>query len=274
MVARHLSKLKVAFWGHVYNMQDDVYSRRNRIKLKTLHYTDWWFAYTKGVKQFLINQGYPANRITAVQNAIDTIGLKKYYVDIKEEEAGALKKELGIVGSNVGIYCGGMYPDKHVDFILESCHRIKNAVPDFHMLFIGSGVEAGKIKAAANRYDWIHYIGPKFGIDRVVYFKIAAIQIMPGLVGLTVLDSMAMETPMVTTEHPYHGPEIEYLESGKTGLITRFDVSEYSAAIIDLLKTQKYLGLAQAGKEASEEYTVQHMVSNFAQGIRACLDEK
>ncbi|HJP64306.1 MAG TPA: glycosyltransferase, partial [Mucilaginibacter sp.] len=250
MTARRLSKLKVAFWGHVYNMQDDVYSRRNRIKLKTLHYTDWWFAYTKGVKQFLINQGYPANKITAVQNAIDTIRLKKYYVDIKEEEAGALKKELGIVGSNVGIYCGGMYPDKQTDFILESCHRIKNAVPDFHMLFIGSGVEAGKIKAAANQCDWIHYIGRKFGIDRVIYFKIAAIQIMPGLVGLTVLDSMAMETPMVTTEHLYHGPEIEYLENGKTGLITRFDMSEYSAAIIDLLKTQKYLGLAQAGKQA------------------------
>jgi glycosyltransferase involved in cell wall biosynthesis len=274
MIARRLSKLKVAFWGHVYNMQDDVNSLRNKIKLKTLYQTDWWFAYTNGVKQFLADRGFPANKITAVQNAIDTIGLKKYYAGITETETDVLKRKLGISGSNVGIYCGGMYPDKHLDFILECCHRIKAAVPDFHMLFIGAGVEAEKVKAAANEAEWIHYAGPKFGMDRVIYFKIASVQIMPGLVGLSILDSMAMESPIITAEHPYHSPEIEYLENGKTGLITKFDTLAYSEAVIDLLKTQKYLAFAEAGKLASERYTVEHMVSNFAGGIRKCLEAK
>jgi L-malate glycosyltransferase len=40
--------------------------------------------------------------------------------------------------------------------------------------------------------------------------------LMPGLVGLAVLDAFADGIPRVTTVIEYHSPEIEYLVPGRT----------------------------------------------------------
>ena len=42
---------------------------------------------------------------------------------------------------------------------------------------------------------------------------------MPGLFGLAGLDSFAFGGTMVTNAYPYHSPENEYLNHGKTSLI-------------------------------------------------------
>jgi glycosyltransferase involved in cell wall biosynthesis len=215
---------------------------------------------------------YPADKITIVQNAIDTVSLQKSYKEVNEEIITGLKQELGIVGDNVGIYCGGMYPEKRLDFILEVIGKVKSEVSDFHMIFIGSGIDSGKIEIAAKNTSWIHYVGPKFGNDRVKYFKIASLQLMPGLVGLGILDSFALETPIITTEYPYHSPEIEYLSNNVNGIITKNTLEEYTNAIISLFKSKKHLQLIEECRKSAGIYTVEAMVDNFKMGIVKCLE--
>src|ERR1035437_7110061 len=271
MIARHFSKYKLAFWGHGRNLQEDIGSLRNRFKYLFINECDWWFGYTKGTKNFLLANNYPESKITVVQNAIDTLSLMKYYSDIKECEINELKDQLGIMGSNTGIFCGGMYPEKRLDFILEICQRVKIEIPEFNMIFIGSGIESDKVLEASNKNYWIHYVGPKFGKDRVKYFKISSIQIMPGLVGLGILDSFALESPIITTEYPFHSPEIEYLENGINGFITKDNLDDYSQTVIDTLKTKKYIDLIKGCKLSAEIYTVETMLENFKNGVLSCL---
>lgn len=272
MFFRRLLRVKFALWGHVFHMQDDVNSLRNKFKYPFLHLCDWWFAYTIGSKQFLIKKNYPEYRITTVQNAIDTINLASSYRDISNDEVQKLKEHLGITEGEVAIFCGGMYPDKDFDFILRSCFLIRKEIPTFQMLFVGAGIEAIKIIEAAKANDWIYYIGPKFGRERLTYFKLASVQLMPRLVGLCILDSFATETPIVTTDHPFHGPEIDYLENGVNGLITKDDLDIYTAGVINLLKTRQYFHLAKAGRISAQKYTVETMAENFTEGIVACLN--
>ncbi|AEE53267.1 glycosyltransferase family 4 protein [Haliscomenobacter hydrossis] len=271
MIARHFSKLKLGFWGHGRNMQDAPDSRANRFKYLFLKNCNWWFAYTAGVKEFLIEKGYPAAQITAVQNAIDTRLSLEQYAQTTDAEAAQLKAELGINSQQVGIFCGGMYPEKQIDFLLECCLKIKERLPDFHMIFIGSGIDAQQVRSAADQYRWIHYVGPKFGKDRVVYFKIASLFLMPGLVGLAILDSFAFETPIVTTNYEFHSPEIEYLEPGKNGIIVDNTIDDYSHAVVDILSTGKYELLLDYCKISAEQYTIEAMVENFKNGILQAL---
>ena len=271
MIARHFSKYKLAFWGHGRNLQENIGSFRNRFKYLFLNQCDWWFGYTKGTKSFLMANNYPECKITVVQNTIDTLSLRKFYSDIKECETNELKDQLGIKGSNTGIFCGGMYHEKRLDFILEICQRVKNEIPEFNMIFIGSGTESGKVLEASNKNNWIHYVGPKFGKDRVKYFKISSIQIMPGLIGLGILDSFALETPIITTEYPFHSPEIEYLENGINGFITKDNIYDYSQTVINTLKTKKYIYLIEGCKSSAEIYTIETMVENFKNGVLSCL---
>ena len=66
-------KHRVAFWGHGRNMQSSAPDGlRERFKLWTTRRADWYFAYTDLSYQILRNIGYPADRITVVNNAIDT----------------------------------------------------------------------------------------------------------------------------------------------------------------------------------------------------------
>lgn len=270
--ARHFSGFRFANWGHGRNMQDDPDSTRNKFKYKYIRLCDWWFAYTNGVRDFLVSQGYPGNKVTVVQNAIETVNLRKFYAAIPGDELVKLREELGITGANVGIYCGGMYKEKRLDFMLEVCYRVKEKIPDFHMIFIGSGVEAFKAEEAARSNSWIHYVGSKFGNERVKYFKLASIQLMPGLVGLGILDSFALETPIFTTEFPFHSPEIEYLENNVNGVMTKDDLEEYSNTIAEVLQSGRYLELIEGCRKSASVYTVENMVENFKNGILACLN--
>lgn len=268
---RRFSKYKLAFWGHGRNLQDHVDSLPNRFKYLFLNKCDWWFGYTNLTKRILRSQNYPLNRITVVQNAIDTSCIKKYYSEIKEPELINLQNELGMTGSIAAIYCGAMYPEKNFDFILETCYRVKRQIPNFHMIFMGSGIEAEKIIAASKSHNWIHYVGSKFGTDRVKYFKISRIQLMPYFVGLGIVDSFAMETPIVTTSNTFHGPEIDYLDNGKNGIVTNDNIDDYSLKVVETLKNESYLKLIDGCKLAAEKITLEVMVDNFKNGILSCL---
>jgi len=273
MVLKYFLGIKLGFWGHGRNFKKVEGSLSNKFTLKYLRNCDWWFAYTKSVKFFLINNKYPSNKITVVQNAIDTANLRKELIEIKDNEINELKSQLKIDGDNTAIFCGGMYPEKRITFILKSCHIIKKEIPDFHMIFIGSGVDVNKVKAAADIFKWIHYLGTKNGKERIKYFKIATIQLMPGAVGLAILDSFALETPIITTRDKSHGPEIDYLENEKNGIITENVLEEYTRITIDILKNKKYLDLIPGCKYSASTFTVERMVQNFKNGILQCLTE-
>lgn len=272
--AKAFLKYKVAFWGHGRNMHSNINSFQNKFQRLFIKKCDHWFTYTSGGKKYLLENKFPENRITVTNNAIDTISLKNYYCDINEYELTRLKRELRFNSSRIGIYCGGMYPNKRLNFIIEVCHRVKKEIPDFEMIFIGSGIDSKIVKKASNNYEWIYYVGPKFGIDRVKYFKISSIQIMPYLVGLSILDSFALETPIITTNNPFHGPEIEYLEHGINGIITNDNIFEYSRTIIEVLKTKKYHNLIEGCKLSAEKYTVENMVESFKNGILSVINNR
>jgi glycosyltransferase involved in cell wall biosynthesis len=273
MLAKRAMGVKVGYWGHGRNLQDKVNSAVNKFKYLFIRQCNWWFAYTKGVKSFVVSKGYPENKVTVLQNAINTNVLREQYARISDAQSDQLKAELGIVSEHIGIYCGAMYTEKRIDFILESCYRIKKEIPDFHFLFIGSGLEACKVVQAAAENDWIHYVGPKFGEDRIKYFKLASIQLMPGAVGLGILDSFALQTPLITTTQNFHGPEIEYLENGKNGIITADDIHEYTAAIVKSFRDKSYQKMVEYCTICAEKYTLETMVENFKDGILKCLDQ-
>jgi L-malate glycosyltransferase len=265
-------KFKFAFWGHGANLQDDTNSAKNRFRYFFLNQSDYWFAYTNGVKNFLIEKGVNNRKITVVDNAIDTLSLKQQYDNLSMSEVDNLKTEMGINGNNVAIYCGGIYKEKRVDFLIEASVIIKEKIEDFHLIFVGAGPEAYRVKEASETYDWIHYVGPKFGVERVPYFKMSELFLMPGLVGLAILDTFATETPMITTDFPYHSPEIEYLENGKNGVITANNIDDYSKQVIDLfLNEDKIVRLKESCLNSSTLYSTENMVVNFTNGILKCL---
>lgn len=266
---------KVCFWGHGRNFQEHNASAVGEgIKRFMSRHVHWWFAYNDLSAGIVRSLGYPESRITSVQNAIDTRHLVETRQQITLSQLERIKQETGIRGDNVCLYTGGMYKEKRLDFLIEACIKVKIQVPDFEMIFIGAGPESDRVRIASERFEWIHYLGPKFDEEKVPYFMISKLFLMPSLVGLAVLDAFALETPLTTTSEPYHGPEIDYLVDGVNGVIVRDpdDPLVYADRVSYLLKGDKAREKLTAGcRAAGGKYTIEEMVERFAEGVIMAL---
>jgi glycosyltransferase involved in cell wall biosynthesis len=263
---------KVAYWGHGRNLQSPSYGVFERWKRWHATKVDWWFAYTDMSRKIIVDAGFSQDRVTVVQNSIETTALRKALAKVTASDVRELKNRLGITTDNVGLYCGGMYADKKLNFLLNACQGIKRDIPDFQMIIVGNGQEQYKLAKMSAAYSWIHYPGPKFGADVAPYFAISKALLMPGLVGLAIVDSFITRTPLFTTNIPIHSPEIEYLEDGVNGVMTDHSVDAFVKAVVNYLQsvTAQEKLKKECGRSA-KIYNVENMVSHFVRGIKACL---
>jgi glycosyltransferase involved in cell wall biosynthesis len=270
--SRLLNSRKVAFWGHGFHPNG---TRMGKVlRQRMLHLPDWWFAYTSRTVRFLLANGVPSEIVTNVQNAIDTDGLANAAESVNEGQVAALRRSLGLPeGAPVALYCGSLYSSKHLPMLIASCALVRSSSPDFHLVVVGDGPDRQTVIDAASRYPWVHYVGPKFGEARAPYFRIADLLLNPGLVGLGILDAFAAGVPVLTTDIPIHCPEIEYLEDGYNGVITRHDVVTYADAVVGTLANQDLLAhLRQGARQSGRKYTLKNMVEHFAGGVKNCLE--
>jgi glycosyltransferase involved in cell wall biosynthesis len=89
---------------------------------------------------------------------------------------------------------------------------------------------------------------------------------------LAIVDSFNAGCPIVTTNYPYHSPEIAYLQSGFNGIQTEDNVESFSNAAVTLLNDEAALEtLRQGCMVSANQYTLENMVENFATGIERCV---
>jgi hypothetical protein len=127
-------------------------------------------------------------------------------------------------------------------------------------------------RAAAVR--WLQYHGALFGSRKAQEVQSAQVMLMPGLVGLAVLDSFAGSCPLITRDVEYHSPEIEYLRHDSNGLVLPRDDSAtgYGSSVADLLEdTARLKRFVDGCATAAKSYSVKDMASRFAGGICAAL---
>lgn len=272
LLKKNFTRQKVAFWGHGCNMQASRNSMANKFKALYSTKVDWWFAYTKGTKKVIISAGFPGERVTVVQNSINTDDLIKAKHTFSAEDIQTVRRQFGLHNCKVGLYCGGMYKEKRLNFLLDACKCIKQYMPSFQMIFIGDGPDFFILKQASNKKKWIHFIGPKFGYAKVKYYLMSDIILNPGAVGLSIIDTFVLERPLVTTRMPYHGPEIEYLRPNTNGVLSDNSLEAFSKAAINLFSDDDLLHRLKKGcRESASDYTMKKMVNNFGDGILSCL---
>lgn len=265
----------VAFLGHGFNARQRPGSALGeRVKSIMSVRVHWWFAYNRVSTEAVAQLGYPRQRITDIQNAIDTRALIEARRRVLPEGLSDLRRALGLEGQHVGIFIGGMYADKLLSFLVEACRRVRAQIPDFEMIFLGAGPEQGLVQSAAAELPWIRYVPPKFGDDKVPYCLLAQVLLLPGAVGLAVLDSFALGLPLVTVDNRFHGPELAYLDNGYNGVVLpeTADAGDYASAVAGLLRDSDRLAQLREGcTAASRTYTMEEMVRRFAAGVSLAL---
>ena len=131
--------------------------------------------------------------------------------------AAALRDRIGMKAGRAAIFCGRLYDRKRIDFLLEASGRIRERIPDFDVS-LATDPTPPRCARLRSRIPGCITWGCIFIEEIVPYFELADVCLMPGAVGLTILDTFALETPLITTRLSDHGPEIEYLRPEQNGI--------------------------------------------------------
>lgn len=266
---------RLALWGHGRNFQsrnpDGVSERFKRFWATK---ADWWFAYTEETRRHIESLGYPHERITVFNNAVDTTELRQQVAAVDEHRLAALRRQFGIGNGPIGVFIGGIYPDKRMAFLVEAADHIRARVPDFEFVVIGGGSDLPLTRELAQTRPWMHVMGPRFGQEKVDLMCMGHVFLMPGLMGLAILDAGVTGLPIATTAFPWHSPEVAYLEPGVNGLLVDDwqNARAYGDAVGDLLLDPVRRGrMADAARAMADRYSIEQMAQRFAAGILQAL---
>ena len=262
----------VALWGHGKD-----YTRQSRqldrsLQLWLTRRADWFFAYTNGGANAAAAAGSPRERLTVVQNSIDTNSLRRGVDNVADAEVQSFAAAQGLRGKTA-LFMGALDESKRLGFLFEAVAQAHGRDPDIRLLVGGEGSLHDQVLAAAADLKWLSYLGPLHGHEKAVAFKASQILAMPGRVGLVAVDSFAAETPIVTTDWQWHAPEFEYLENGRNGVITEDSVEAFATGLLETLSDETILGhLREECAADSAIYTIETMVDNFLGGIIGALE--
>jgi len=264
---------KLAFWGHGRNFQAKPGNAvAEWLKRRYSRYADWWFSYNDLSTEIVKSFGFPENRITTVQNAIDTKRIRDRIAGLSATELQAIRDRYDLRPGPVGLYIGALYEEKRLQLLIAAANAIRTEVPDFQLVIAGDGPQRDLVQHAASEKSWLKYVGPKFGDDKSDLLAVATLFLMPGAVGLAILDAFAAGLPFVTSLSPHHGPEVAYLDDGVNGVMTDASVAAYAATVVDLLGDGLRMTELRAGAVASSyRYSVENMVANFANGVVSAI---
>ncbi len=271
---------KIAFNGHGAHLNKTApHPLRDAWRNYWINKVDWWFPYTALSADIVEKSGFPADRISVVQNAIDTKKLvedrSKLSLEGQDELFFNLFGRCRQESDRVGVFCARLVELKWIPFLLESLEILHRELPDFKMIIVGDGPERNAVDTFCFENKWCVCVGAKHGEDRVPYLALGDVFLNPGASGLAVLDAFALGMPFFTTNNGIHGPEIEYLKRGENGDISQPTVSCFAKMASALLCDEKRLGqMKEAARKSGRKYTIENMSKNFAEGVVKALDNQ
>src|SRR5207244_4905123 len=141
------------------------------------------------------------------------------------------------------------------------------------VVVIGQGPELVDIRAQAERIPGVHLrgrISDQVEVARLM--RVAAAVVIPGAVGLAANHAFAQGLPLITMKGRFHGPELEYLEHGRNGLVVDGDVAAFARTLAEFCDSPALQrDLADGALRARDRLGIARTATAFDAGVRALL---
>lgn len=273
-------------WTHGYERRQGFKpdkSFRSWLRLVYFRMADGVLFYTRHRKEFF-QRVLPENKLFYATNTLDTESLLKLRNNFKETGSNAIKKELGLEGYFNIAFIGRLLKEKLPDHLLMVAKNLKQRGVKLKVHLIGDGEETSSLKQLCKTLDLeddVIFYGAVY--DDTFSGKIlfaSDLMVMPGYVGLAINHAYCFDLPVVTyaqgPDGPFHSPEIDYLEPGKTGLMTpSHNVDEMAEKIYSLAMNPGTLADYKANvSNKIEELRIERMEEGFSECIDYILNKR
>jgi glycosyltransferase involved in cell wall biosynthesis len=240
--------------------------------IKYLHGVDRYVTVSHAIRDVLIKDGIPGERITTVHSGIDLARITE-----APDRTNELREELQVPADDVLVGNVAHLADhKGQRYLLDAVPRILTGAPNTTFAIVGKGELREDLEAQARELgiaDRVRFTG--FRTDVPSLLKAFDLFVMPshmeGL-GTSVLDAMAAGTPVVGTEA---GGMPEAIEHQKSGLVVPIkDPAALAQAVLHMLKNPQQAGhmAANALERVKERFSTDSMVEGTLAVYRDLLE--
>lgn len=216
-----------------------------------LHWADAITVVSKEAKEYYSKLGYNIHHIpNAINlNQIPKEGEKLYSTQIIF--AGRISKEKGII----------------------ELLKILDKIPkDVHLIIIGKGPEEKLVKEKIKKFENLHYMGYQSNENTLKLIKGSDLLIQPSLtegISSTILESMACETPIITSKI---GGNLELITDKKNGFLIN-PKQDFSNIVLDLLDDkEKCLQFSHESLNILSNYTWESVGKSYFDLYQSLLD--
>lgn len=258
-------RLQVGLWGHIASYVKKGVKLDLALERWQLKRADHVFAYVPSGRRYAVENGVPPENVTTVMNTIDTTRLSEAIRGLRGESIDEFMQLHNLVPGRVLGYLGGLDASKRVDFLCRVLDIMWTTDPDIKIIVGGNGSQASLLDKAVSRGQVVMmgYVGPN---DQALIGKVSKALIMPGRVGLVAVDALVLGVPVITTDWPWHAPEVEYLTEGISKFTSKNDPMSF-AALIRVVLEETTRQTVSTSTNRGQAPLIDDMVENFAQGI-------
>jgi glycosyltransferase involved in cell wall biosynthesis len=238
---------------------DDSPLLAGAVRRSMLSVCDHYLSYTEKSTKNLLGTGYDGAKITTINNAVEGIAAPG-------QATSAQRVPLQM------LFVASLVEDKEPLAAVAIVDRIRKLVPGPTLHIVGDGPLRSQCEIAARRQDWMHYHGSQRGPRLRELALSSDLAIIPGRVGLAILEMASAGLPVATFASSLHGAEIAYLKDRVNGIFLDHDITN-AAKLLETLLTDRPALERMRGEALGTacKYTVRKMATNFATGVTASL---
>ena len=256
---------KQIFWGQGLARRYGVAAERDRhpvseaVRRLMLPECDHYLSYTELSTVSLQKRGYDAARITTLNNTVEALAAP-------EQAMSAQRLPLQL------LFVASLLEDKEPLAAVAIVDRLRLLAPSATLHIVGDGPLRLECEQAANGREWVHYHGSQMGESLRELALASDIAIIPGRMGLAVLEMASAGLPMATFAISRHCPEIAYLKDGINGILLTSDTDAAAKELEALLTDRSAIErMRSEALSTASKYTIYRMAVNFADGVMASL---
>jgi glycosyltransferase involved in cell wall biosynthesis len=287
LVLLGLSKLRgrpVILWGQGFDKDEDVggvgrsaLAAKRRLKRAMARQANGYLVYTEGGRHRLLEAGLDSEKVFVAQNTLDVEEQIAIHDRLRDADLTQLRSELRLRQDTVVLlFIGRLYREKRVRDLLEAVRTIRSgrmAASPIEIVVIGDGPGLPEIRSEAQRLPGVHVRGQiSDQVEVARYMRVAAAVVIPGAVGLAANHAFAQGLPLITMRGRFHGPELEYLEHGRNGLVVDGGIPAFAHALAEFCDSPALQrDLAEGALRARGRLAIERTAEAFDAGVRAVL---
>ena len=261
---------RLGLWGQGRAYSTPQGKASTFLKQWVTRHSDWFFAYTEQGADYVARHGMSRNRVTVLNNTVDTEQLRRDLRDVPIETVDNFRRQHSLIPGRTALFLGGVDPSKGIEFLLDAVDKVAEELPGFRLIVAGMGSSAGLVRQRLTQGTPVAYVGRLEGADKAVALRAADVLMIPEWVGLVAVDSLVAGCPIVTTDHHSHSPEFEYLRNHHNAFVVDHELSSYASGVVRALTDTHLLSLVrERALRESHLYSLTKMSGSFAQGVHA-----